>query len=179
MTAGSAEKVEVKWTDRPLARVATSFSMMDSDTRLVGVWALDGETDPERLGLVRAAFFQANLVALLPLEDSRVEQLLKTRGEAVSPTPKAVRPVADPNLPPGMTVRRFQIPPDFLSLGGAPADSAADPFASGAAVGEPPFTRRMNVEEILRSQGIPFPPGSSANFLSATSELVVKASRSP
>ena len=174
LTDGSAEKVEVKWTDRPLARVATSFSMMDSDTRLVGVWALDGETDPERLGLVRAAFFQANLVALLPLEDSRVEQLLKTRGEAVSPTPKAVRPVADPNLPPGMTVRRFQIPPDFLSLGGAPADSAADPFASGAAVGEPQFTRRMNVEEILRSQGIPFPPGSSANFLSATSELVVR-----
>ena len=174
LTGGSAEKVEVKWTDRPLARVATSLTVLDGDTRMVGVWTLDGETDPARLGLVRAAFFQANLVALLPLEDSRVEQLLKTRGEAVSPTPKGVRPVADPNLPPGMTVRRFRIPPDFLSLGGAPADSAADPFASGAAVGEPQFTRRMNVEEILRSQGIPFPPGSSANFLSATSELVVR-----
>ena len=174
LTDGSAEKVEVKWTDRPLARVATSLTVLDGDTRMVGVWTLDGETDPARRGLVRAAFFQANLVALLPLEDSRVEQLLKTRGEAVSPTPKGVRPVADPDLPSGMTVRRFRIPSHLLSLGGAPAESAADPFAGGAAAGEPQFSRRMNVEEILRSQGIPFPPGSSANFLSVTSELVVR-----
>jgi hypothetical protein len=174
LTDGTAEKVEVKWTDRPLAEVTTSLSLIDGDTRLVGVWALDGEMNPARLGLVRAAFFQANLVALLPLEDSRVEQLLKMRGEAVSPTPKAVFPVADPNLPPGMAVRRFRIPPDFLSLGSTPADSAADPFASGAAAGEPQFIRSMGVEEILRSQGIPFPPGSSANLLSATSELVVR-----
>ncbi len=178
LTDGSAGKIEARWVDYPSASVKTSITATDRATRMLGVWALDGVSDAARGGNLRAAFLRAAIVNLLPLEDLRVEQLIKSRGEAVDPLPKAVRPVGDPNLPPGMIVRRFRVAPDFLSLGGkagaAAAAAPADPFAGGGAANEPMFLRRMNVDEVLRAQGIPFPEGASANFISKTSELVVR-----
>jgi hypothetical protein len=67
------------------------------------------------------------------------------------------------------------VPPDFLAIGGdAGAASPADPFASGAIPSEPRFLRRVTAAAILQDQGIPFPEGASANYLRATSELVVR-----
>lgn len=176
LTAGSAAKIEARWQDTPLAEIATNFSLFDNTTQLLGIWTLEAVPEPARVGLMQAAFLRMAVVKSQPLVDPRVEPLLTAHGEKVVPTPKGVRPVADPTLPPGMIVRRYRVPPDFSSLNGdpAPAAPAADPFAGGAAANEPRFTRRVTVEEILKSQGIPFPEGSSANYVSISSQLVVR-----
>lgn len=177
LTAGSAPKVEAEWLDIPACTARYSSTLMTGQTRLIGVWDMDTLADPAKAGHSLAAFLCAHVVSLLPLIEPRVETMLRERGEAVLPTPKAVRPVADPTLPAGMLVRRYRVPRDFETMGaagGAPA-APADPFASGAApMNEPTFMRRVTVEDILKSQGIPFPPGASANFLHTTSELVVR-----
>ena len=163
--------------DRPVAMVKTAITVISPATRMLGVWTLDGASDAARAsGAMQAAFLHAAVVPLLPLEDTRAEGLLKAHGEKVIPTPKEVRPVADPKLPPGMIVRRLRVPPDFLSAGNVPLQPAAtaDAFAAGGVPNEPRFTRKMTVEEILRSAGIPFPEGSSANYLAMSSELVVR-----
>lgn len=179
VTAGSSPKIEAQHLDQVMAKIQTSITLMSGTTRLLGLWSLEGAADPERAkGASQVAFLRTVIVPLFPLPDPRTEQILKERGEAVVPTPKGVRPVADPTLPPGMSVRRFRIPPDFLSSagsGGATAAPAADPFASGAApANEPRFMRAVTAEDILKAYGIPFPEGSSANFLPESSELVVR-----
>ena len=178
VTTGSAARMEARVPDHATAKVQTSITLLSGTTKLLGVWDLEVATAPERIkGSMQAAFLRMAIVPLLPLVDPRAEQILRERGEAVVPTPKGVRPVADPTLPPGMSVRRFRIPPDFLSAGSAaaPPGAAADPFASGGAVrDEPRFMRQVTAEDILKTQGIPFPEGSSANFLPGTNELVVR-----
>lgn len=77
--------------------------------------------------------------------------------------------------------RIYRVNPDFLSLGGsggaaaAPAASA-DPFAAGGAGAAPAsnLIQRATAIEILKSQGIQFPEGSSAVFNPVTSQLIVK-----
>ena len=165
------EAPAAEWLDRPRTTVKTSLTMIAPATKLLGVWTLDGAPEPERAGAAQAAFIHSAIVPLLPLEDARAEQLLKAHGEKVIPTPKAVRPVTDPALPPGMIVRRFRVPRNFLSADEKHAP--ADPFA-GAPANEPRFTRNVTVEEMLRAAGLPFPEGSSANFSTATGELIVR-----
>ncbi|MCX6855291.1 MAG: hypothetical protein NTV80_10340 [Verrucomicrobia bacterium] len=178
LTAGSAPKVEVEWLDVPAFTTKFSTQILSGQTRLIGLWDMDATLDPGKAGRSQAAFLCIHIVSLLPLSEPRLEAMLRERGEAVVPTPKGVRPIADPTLPPGMMVRRFRLPADFESMGdgGAAASaSAADPFASGAApVNEPRFVRSVTSEDILKSAGIPFPPGASANFLRSTGELVVR-----
>lgn len=74
--------------------------------------------------------------------------------------------------------RTFKVPPDFLSLGGgggaaAPA-APADPFAPAGAAAPAGLPARATALDILKSQGIQFPEGSSAVFVAATSQLIVK-----
>lgn len=73
--------------------------------------------------------------------------------------------------------RTYKVPPDFLSMaggGGAAAPAApADPFATTApATGG--LAVRATAFDILKQQGIVFPEGSSAIFIAATSQLIVK-----
>lgn len=78
--------------------------------------------------------------------------------------------------------RTFKVPPDFLSLGGGGGGAAAapaapaDPFApaGGAAAGGGGLAAKPTALEILKAQGIVFPEGSSAVFVAATSQLIVK-----
>ena len=169
----STEKIEVQWIDHPIAMMKSAISMLDGTTQLLGAWALEGETDPARIGLVRAAFLRTHVIKLLPLEEPRVEQILRDNGERFSLTPEVVQRLADPILPNGMETRRFRVPPDFLSLGADPLP-LTDPFLASAAARDRLSNQRMNVDEILRSQGISFPSGSSAHLHRATSELVVR-----
>jgi|JI6StandDraft_1071083.scaffolds.fasta_scaffold22516_2 hypothetical protein len=177
VTSGSMPKVEAQWFDRPLASIKSSITLYSGQTRLIQVWHLNGVTQPERAGNMQAAFVCCHIVSLLPLAEPRVEAMLRERGESVDPTPKAVRPVTDPTLPPGMEVRRFRLPSDFETMGSAAGEppAPADPFASGAALAnEPRFVRSITSEDILKAQGIPFPTGASANFIRASNELVVR-----
>jgi hypothetical protein len=174
LTDGSSEKIEVQWIDRPVARMKSSISMAEGTTRLLGVWALDGETSPSRRGLVRVAFLSIKVIKFLPPEEPRVEQILRANGESVSPTLRGVLPPADTTHPPGMEVRIIRVPPDFLSVSSATPDTSPTCATNGVAVvGAPQTSRRFTAEEILRAQAIPFPVGSSAKFNTVTSELVV------
>jgi general secretion pathway protein D len=75
--------------------------------------------------------------------------------------------------------RSFKVPPDFLSSGGGDAAGAApaaapDPFAAAAPAGGGGLKGKPNAKEILVAQGISFPEGASASFISSTSQLIVK-----
>jgi general secretion pathway protein D len=73
----------------------------------------------------------------------------------------------------------YSVPPSFEKLGvaddggGAAAD---DPFATAA--DQPAFAPRATAEEILKSRGIPWPEGASAFYISGSSTLTVKNTRS-
>ena len=168
-----SDQIEAHWVDRPLAAIKTSITMKSGTTRFLGAWALDGDALAERAELVRIAFIRAAIVNVQPLDDGRVAQFLQAHGEAVEPTPKHLLPVSKSDIPKGMSVRRFRVPPDFLSTGDSTAGSAPiDPFAPPKA-SDSKQKPRKTAQEILRDQGIPFPPGSSANFYEQSSELVV------
>jgi hypothetical protein len=176
LTAGSAPKVEAEWLDLPAFTTKFSSTYQSGETRLLGVWDLDTLGDPAKAGRSQAAFLCVHAVSLLPTSEPRLEAMLRDRGEAVILTPKVVPPVADPTQQSGMIVRRYAVPPDFEAMSSGPArDPFADPFAAGAA--PPTDTRSVRyktAEEILKDQGIPFPPGSSAKFLRGSNELIVR-----
>ncbi len=176
LTAGSAPKVEAEWLDLPAFTTEFGSTYQSGETRLLGVWDLDTLGDPAKAGRSQAAFFCTHAVSLLPLAEPRLEALLRDRGEAVIPTPKVVPPVADPTKQPSMIVRRYRVPPDFESMSSGPdSSSPVDPFAAGASTEKQPRkVRHTKAEEILKGMGIPFPPGSSAEFLPGSSELVVR-----
>lgn len=103
----------------------------------------------------------------------------------IEPYAVLVVPVSDTNTE--QYSRTFKVPPAFLSMGGGDAAAGGgagapaapiDPFAKptgGAAGGAPALLGgRGNALEILKANGIPFPEGSSAVFIAATSQLIVK-----
>ncbi|MGJ8697264.1 MAG: Amuc_1098 family type IV pilus outer membrane protein [Verrucomicrobiaceae bacterium] len=70
--------------------------------------------------------------------------------------------------------REFRVPPDFLTssaIGGQ--GDTDDPFAEPSAGGSL-LARRLTALEKLKSMGVTFPEGSSANYNSSTSTLVVR-----
>lgn len=75
-------------------------------------------------------------------------------------------------------VRRYQVPPNFLSQASSGDSGAdADPFAS-ADEGGSKLAPRLTARQYLEQQGVPFPDGSSANYNSSLGELLVKTSSS-
>lgn len=79
-----------------------------------------------------------------------------------------------------LITKRFVVPPNFISGGsmdgGEDPFGAADPFADGGgdAGGNATLQKRLTAEEFLRNNGVPFPPGAVAEFLPATSTLLVR-----
>jgi len=169
MTNWKEKELVALHRDQSIAHVTTSITMHSGETRLLGVWPSLGEDR------YRCAFLNAHLVRNLPLKSNRLLGMVEERGETVIPIPEG-----DPKffedqvegIPEGMFVQRFRIPPSFLSSGGGGSSSGADPFAGLS--DEPRFTIRATAKDILQAAGIPFPPGSSANYLPDTSELVVR-----
>jgi general secretion pathway protein D len=76
-----------------------------------------------------------------------------------------------------LITRNHKVPPNFLSSlsSAAPAGgtAAVDPFASAPADGGSLLSKRMGAKEALIAQGVPFPDGSSVNFIAATNTLRV------
>ena len=172
--------VESPNIDFHLAHVTTGLTMLSGMTKLLGIWQPEGIKEAERAKNLQAAFLKANIVTLLPALDARVEQLLKQHGEKVEKTP-TTPPPEPPGATKGIITRSFHITEDLLTSGGASSASAADPFAAGGAApaaapmaNEARLTMRITAVEILKSQGIPFPEGSSANFNPSTGELLVR-----
>lgn len=156
--------------------ITSQYTLISDTARVLGVWK------PHVAGLpatetLHAAFVRANVVRVLPLPNENLARYLRDHGDAVMPIPEGELEFkkAAEEIPEGMIVRRFRIPPTFLSAGmagrnrGAPA---ADPFAAPA--GEPTFTIKATAKDILQAAGISFPEGSSANYIPATSTLVIR-----
>jgi general secretion pathway protein D len=77
-----------------------------------------------------------------------------------------------------MITKEYQVPPTFIPP--KPADSASTLPQAGAApsaANSPRVAARYNAQDYLVSQGVEFPVGSSANYLSAGSKLVIRNTR--
>ncbi len=76
--------------------------------------------------------------------------------------------------------RTFNVPPDFINrIGGnqddgGGGDAAFDPFAPAADDGPSTLRPRMSITEALKSNGVKFPEGASAQFFAANSSLLVR-----
>jgi len=75
-----------------------------------------------------------------------------------------------------ITSRSFRVPPDFIQNSPVSAAGAApaDPFAQQAPAGGGLVIRRMSAKEFLEGRGVTFPEGTSANFNTSTSTLMVR-----
>lgn len=178
--SGGGQQADVRVTDFYTIETTTAQSMIQGTARLIGVWKPEGATEPARENVLLVAMLKADLVRVMPAVRPQLEALFAAQSEKVRPTPPTPpAELLDQGLPKGMKLRRFRVPPSFFSgdlsnsnLAGA---SPADPFAAGAApANEPRMSVRMTALDILRSQGLVFPPGSSANYSAVTSELIVR-----
>jgi hypothetical protein len=167
--------------EHSVASVTSQYTIAKGTTKLVGVWkprSIPGAPgEPDRL---QAAFLTPDLVEVLPLLNSRLSAILEKHADTVAKVPEG-RPVFEKvadEIPEGMIVRRFRIPPTFLSTSRSAGAGASDPFADavggGAMRNEPTFTIKATAKDILASAGISFPAGSSANYLPENSTLVVR-----
>jgi hypothetical protein len=162
--------VEATVTDRATATVNTSTMLIIGQTRLIAAWPA---LEP---GRAQAFFLSANAPVVRPKLKPLAQTWIEAEGETVLPAPAEIpAPTPDLTLTPGMMVKTFKVPPDFLSIRGRRENRmVADPFAAAPASGEAAFTVRMTAEEILKSEGIPFPEGASATFNPASGKLVVR-----
>ncbi|MBK1833818.1 Amuc_1098 family type IV pilus outer membrane protein [Roseibacillus ishigakijimensis] len=75
-----------------------------------------------------------------------------------------------------LVVRRYKVPPNFLSQTSGSTSENDDIFAREE--NTPRLAPRLSAREFLQSQGVPFPDGASATYNASLGELVVKTSSS-
>lgn len=177
LTLRGENEVSAAVVDTHNAIVQCSTTMRSGTSKLIGVWKPEGVDGAAPREVLQASFLSADIVAVLPLPNDRVTQLLREHGEAVEPVPEGVLEFegAANEIPEGMIVRRFRVPPSILTRGAAGFGGGRndDPFADLGGM-EPRFTIRATAKDILQAAGISFPKGSSANYLSATSDLIIR-----
>lgn len=147
------------------------------------------ERDPAKKGvnlIIKPGAAPSTALITLDLKDVPMEQALKYITELggmkykIEPYAVVVVPLSDMGTE--QYTRTFKVPPDFLTsagggggaAGGAPA-APADPFApAGGAAAPTGVSARPTARAVLEANGIGFPEGSSASFVAATSQLIVK-----
>ena len=95
----------------------------------------------------------------------------------IDPYAVSIVPLSEPTDV--MVTREYQVPPTFIPPKALDA-SASFPQPGSAGVPDPNKARvaqKMDAKEYLSSQGVEFPPGASANYLSTGSKLVVRNTR--
>ena len=136
---------------------------------LVDASGAPGGVDPSQQTLT-VRLTNVPLGVALKYVTQQVDMKYRVDGFAVTVIPMSV----DENA--ALQSRSFQVPPGFLSGGGA-ADAGvtavADPFAAPADSGGSMVTR-VTAQEFLERSGVVFPSGSAANYNPATSILVVR-----
>ncbi len=74
-----------------------------------------------------------------------------------------------------LDTRTWTVPPGFISGGGAAAAAGpVDPFAAPADDAGGGLVKKKTPQEFLEENGVDFGPGASANFVAATSTLMVR-----
>lgn len=163
----AGKRVEGGMQDFVTENWTTATTLLSGQSRMLGV------APAEEAGKARLCFLTAAAPVVMARKSTNAENWLKAHGDVVAKAltgPKKETPTL--GLMSGMIVKKFHVPPDFLSAGaGGAAAAPADPFSASAP--EPTFMVRMTVQDILKAEGIPFPDGSSATFDRTTSTLTV------
>ncbi len=175
LTARGEKAVTSALVDTFDVNLTSQYAMKSGTARLLGAWKPEGPGLRDRR--MQAAFIAADVVKVLPLPNESLSRYLEQEGEAVLPIPEG-KPTYEneaEEIPEGMIVRRYTVPPTLLQSGpaGGGGGELSDPFSSSVA-SEPRFQVSVTARDILRAAGIPFPAGSSANYLAQTSTLVVR-----
>ena len=163
---------------RTYAKTTSQITVHSGDAILLGAWAAGvGQEDAAKANSMLTAFVEVNAVKNLPVLNDRLLGMLTQHGDTIVKVPEGklkFKQVAE-EVPEGMIVRRYLIPPTFLMSGGSGGSGVAvDPFAEDPIASEPRFTVRVTAKDILKNAGIAFPEGSSANYLRSSSTLVVR-----
>lgn len=99
------------FSNRPFeSEISTSMLLVDGQSRLVGSWG------SQESGWQTMVVMTASLGSAQPAMNRHLETWLQKYGEFVSPTPPTKHKRTPP--PKGMAVRRYRVPPDFLSMVG-------------------------------------------------------------
>ena len=144
------------------------------------------ERDPTKKGvnlIIKPGTAVSSATISLDLRDVPMSEALRYITELggmkykVEPYAVVVVPISDVGTE--MYTRSYKVPPDFLTSGapgggGAAPAAPADPFAPAAGNATSTLGTRANAKDILAQNGIPFPEGASASFVSATSQLIVR-----
>ena len=93
-------------------------------------------------------------------------------GFVVEPYAVVFRPLA--GLTDELIVRRYSVPPTFLSQSSSASSGQTDVF-SDAPDSASKLAPRLTAQEYLESTGVPFPQGATASYSSVTNELIVKS----
>ncbi len=73
-----------------------------------------------------------------------------------------------------LVTKKYRVPPGFIPAGPITGAEAPSPGAAREEVLEPRIGSRTNALEYLQSQGVTFPPGAFAQYVPASSELIVR-----
>lgn len=144
------------------------------------------ERDPSRRGvnlILKAGAAPSTAQISLDLKDVPMVEALRYITELagmkykIEPYAVVVVPLSDVSTE--QYTRTYKVPPSFLSMGqdssGAAPAQPADPFANTAnPTAAAALKPKATALEILKNNGINFPEGSSATFVAATSQLIVR-----
>jgi general secretion pathway protein D len=73
-----------------------------------------------------------------------------------------------------LVTKKYRVPPGFIPAGPVTGAEVPAPGAPREEVLEPRIGSRTNALEYLQSQGVTFPPGAFAQYVPASSELIVR-----
>ena len=73
-----------------------------------------------------------------------------------------------------LITKEYKVPPSFITALPTSSGAAAAPVPGVAAGSQSSVTARSGAREFLEANGVTFPPGASANYISSTSRLIVK-----
>ncbi len=190
VTASAGKYLSTKMKDIVFPQVSFAGATIDEAVEYLRVKSRDldvNEQDPTRKGvnIILKAGETVNAASItLDLKDVPMEEALRYITELagmkykVEPYAVLVVPISESTTE--QFTRVYKVPPDFPTIGGSDdaggGGAAPDPFAAGAgaAAAAPKIAPRKGAKEILVSQGIPFPEGSSAVFNPVNSTLIVK-----
>lgn len=77
-----------------------------------------------------------------------------------------------------LITKEYKVPPSFITALPAGSGNAPTPVAGVAPGSQSSVTSRSGAREFLEANGVTFPPGASANYISSSSRLIVKNSQS-
>ncbi len=95
----------------------------------------------------------------------------------IEPYAVSVVPLSQPTE--DLITKQYQVSPGFISGSAAAGDASAAAPATATATGDAAgvgsrISARISAKDFLAGQGVPFPPGASANYQTGNSRLIVK-----